>query len=81
MTDWEFYRLTMYLDNGFLVVKDCASPEDARMSAGKMVDGGCDDIAVNSSHVIMTTVTGVNPTQWKRSPYTSAKVIDKGVSQ
>ena len=81
MTDWEFYRLTMYLDNGLLVVKDCATPEDARKSSVEMVSGGCDGIAVSSAHVVLTTVTGVNPTLRKRTPYTTAKVIGRGCAE
>lgn len=72
------FRLTVYLDNGMLVVKDCPSQEDAQGCIRSIMDGGCDDISVNPSHVVLTTVIGVDPLSKGRTPYHRAKLI-KGV--
>ena len=50
------YRLTVYLDNGMIVVKDCPTPDAARECIQSIKGDGCDDIAVNASHVVLTTV-------------------------
>ena len=74
------YRLTVYLDNGMIVVKDCPTPDAARECIQSIKGDGCDDIAVNASHVVLTTVMAVDPSSKGRMPYTGAKLI-KGVSE
>ena len=74
------YRLTVYLDNGMLVVKDCPTPDAARDCILSIRGDGCDDIAVNPSHVVLTTVVGVDPLSKGRTPYDRARLI-KGASE
>ena len=74
------YRLTVYLDNGMLVVKDCPSPDAANECIRSIKGDGCDDIAVNPSHVVLTTVVSVDPMSKGRAPYLRASLI-KGVSK
>lgn len=71
----EFYRLTVYLDNGMLIIKDCPTPDDAQKCIRSILDEGCDDIAVNPSHVVLTTVICVDPLSKGRAPYNRAKLI------
>ena len=70
-----YFRLTVYLDNGMLVGKDCASSSEADMCMEVMLDGGHDDIAVNGAHVVLTTVTQVDPSRKGRDPYLRARLI------
>ena len=74
-----YYRLTMYLDNGMFVVKDCSSVSEAESCRDGMLDGGHDDIAVNGSHVVLSTVTQVDPSRKGREPYLRARLIKGAV--
>ena len=69
------YRLTVYLDNGMLVVKDCPTPDAANDCIRSIKGDGCDDITVNASHVVLTTVVGVDPEAKGRTPYNRARLI------
>lgn len=77
----DVYRLTLYLDNGLLVVKDCETREAADTAASEFVGQGCDGIAVKDGHLVMTTVVPFDPASKGRDPYTKAKVIAKGADK
>lgn len=77
----DVYRLTLYLDNGLLVVKDCETREAADQAAEQFTGDGCDGIAVKDGHLVMTTVVAFDPYAKGREPYTRAKVIAKGAEK
>ncbi len=77
----DVYRLTLYLDNGLLVVKDCETREAADEAAFRFLGGGCDGIAVKDAHLVMTTIIPFDPVSKGREPYTKAKVVAKGADK